>query len=67
MPERVAMASGSSTVADKTDTAQMWGHSRLQPGERQKQLVATFAFGQGVDFVDDHPLKPVQTSAAASG
>ena len=33
------------------------GAKRLQPRQRQHQLVATFAFCQGVDFIDHNPFE----------
>lgn len=40
----------------QSDAAQV-GTERLQPPQRQHQLVATLAFGQRVDFIDDDPFQ----------
>ena len=40
----------------KTDAAQVWGQ-RLQRLQGKHQLIAAFAFCEGVDFVHDHPLQ----------
>ena len=53
------MAAGSSTVADRPTRLQI-GAERLQAGQRQHQLVAALAFGQGVDFVDHDALEPFE-------
>ena len=41
------------------DTAQIRGET-LQTAERQHELVAAFAFGKGMDFIDDNPLQTVE-------
>ena len=34
------------------------GRQALQPCQQQGHLIATFGFGQSVQFIKDHPLKP---------
>ena len=45
----------------KADAAE-GGVQRLQAGDLEDELVAAFAFGEGVDFVDDNPLQALENS-----
>ena len=40
----------------QSDSAQLWGQ-RLYSAERQHQLIASFAFAEGMDFIDNNPLE----------
>ena len=40
----------------QSDPAQLWGQ-RLYSAERQHQLIASFAFAEGMDFIDNNPLE----------
>ena len=63
-PSSALITSGSSTVADRPDAAQV-RRELLQPGQVERQQVAALGGVQGVDLVEDHALQVLEIEPRA--